>query len=108
MSAVDCGRVVNPTIVQQQVEGGLLLGIGAATGSPVRFERGRPAARSFADLGLPLLADAPEVTVELMPSDEAPGGATELGVPTAAPAIANALFALTGRRLRSLPLAIGG
>jgi isoquinoline 1-oxidoreductase beta subunit len=108
VSAVDCGRVVNPTIVQQQVEGGLLLGIGAATGSPVRFERGRPAARSFADLGLPLLADAPEVTVELMPSDEAPGGATELGVPTAAPAIANALFALTGRRLRSLPLAIGG
>jgi isoquinoline 1-oxidoreductase beta subunit len=47
------------------------------------------------------------VTVELLPSEEPPGGVTELGVPTAAPAVANALFALTGRRVRTLPLAIG-
>jgi isoquinoline 1-oxidoreductase beta subunit len=108
VSAVDCGRVVNPTIVRQQIEGGLIFGIAAATGAPIRFESGRPAATGFRDLGFPTLADSPEVTIEIVESDEPPGGATELGVPTAAPAVANALFALTGRRLRSLPLVVGG
>ncbi|HEX8214107.1 MAG TPA: hypothetical protein VF582_01395, partial [Allosphingosinicella sp.] len=56
---------------------------------------------------LPRLADSPEVIVEIIPSEEEPGGVTELGVPVVAPAIANALFALTGRRLRSLPLVLG-
>jgi isoquinoline 1-oxidoreductase beta subunit len=60
--------------------------------------------RSLGALGLPRLADAPEITVEIVESEEEPGGASELGVPTVAPAIANALFALTGRRVRSLPL----
>ncbi|HEY0412586.1 MAG TPA: molybdopterin cofactor-binding domain-containing protein [Allosphingosinicella sp.] len=105
--AVDCGRAVNPDILKQQVEGGLLFGIAAATGNPIGFEDGRPAARGFGHLGFPTLRDAPEVSVEILPSEEAPGGATELAVPTAAPAMANAVFALTGQRLRSLPLAIG-
>ncbi|HET9640803.1 MAG TPA: molybdopterin cofactor-binding domain-containing protein [Allosphingosinicella sp.] len=105
--AVDCGRVVNPDIVRQQIEGGLLFGIAAATGNSIRFERGRPDARGFAHFGFPTLAGSPEVTIELLDSEEEPGGATELGVPVAAPAIANALHALTGRRLRSLPLVIG-
>jgi isoquinoline 1-oxidoreductase beta subunit len=106
--AVDCGRVVNPTIVAQQVEGGLLFGIAAASASPIRFENGRPTARGFGHLGFPTLARSPEVTVEILPSEDEPGGVTELAVPTAAPAMANALFALTGRRLRSLPLVVGG
>jgi isoquinoline 1-oxidoreductase beta subunit len=108
VAAVDCGRIVNPTIVRQQIEGGLLFGIAAATANPIRFEGGRPDGKSFGDLGFPTLADSPEVTVELIESDEPPGGATELGVPTAAPAVANAFQALTGRRLRSLPLTVGG
>jgi isoquinoline 1-oxidoreductase subunit beta len=106
--AVDCGRIVNPDIVRQQIEGGLIFGIAAATGNPISFERGRPDARGFGHLGFLGLAASPEVTVELLESDEEPGGVTELGVPVAAPAVANALQALTGRRLRSLPLAVGG
>lgn len=105
--AVDCGRIVNPNIVRQQIEGGLLFGIAAASGAPVAFEAGRPTARGFGHFGFPTLARAPEVTVEIVESQEEPGGVTELGVPTAAPAMANALFALTGRRLRALPLGSG-
>ncbi|HEX8379316.1 MAG TPA: molybdopterin cofactor-binding domain-containing protein [Allosphingosinicella sp.] len=106
--AVDCGRVVNPELVRQQIEGGLLFGIATAAGSPIGFEAGRPAPRGFGDLGFPTLAHSPEVTVELLESEDEPGGATELAVPVAAPAMANALHALTGRRLRSLPLRVGG
>ena len=106
--AVDCGRVVNPDLVRQQVEGGLVFGIAAATGHPIGVERGRPDARGFGHLGFPTLAASPEMTVELIESDEEPGGVTELAVPLAAPAVANALHALTGRRLRSLPMVISG
>jgi isoquinoline 1-oxidoreductase beta subunit len=106
--AVDCGRIVNPNIVRQQIEGGLLFGIAAATGAPIEFEQGRPLAYGFGGLGFPTLATSPEVTVELLESEDEPCGVTELAVPTAAPAIANALHALTGRRLRALPLVIGG
>jgi isoquinoline 1-oxidoreductase beta subunit len=107
VSAVDCGRIVNPNIVRQQIEGGLLFGIAAATGNAIRFENGMIAQRGFGHFDFPTLARSPEVTVELVESEEPPGGVTELGVPTAAPAIANALHALTGQRLRALPLVIG-
>ena len=106
--AVDCGRVINPEIVRQQIEGGIVHGISAATGSEIDLAGGIPTARTIGAYRLPILRDAPEVTVELLDSEEEPGGVTELAVPTAAPAVANALFALTGRRLRRLPLVIGG
>jgi isoquinoline 1-oxidoreductase beta subunit len=105
--AVDVGRVINPEIVRQLIEGGIVYGIAGATGNPIRFERGLPNVRSLGALGLPSLADAPEVTVEILPSEEEPGGVTELAVPTVAPAVANAVFASTGQRLRSLPLVMG-
>ena len=105
--AVDCGRIVNPEIVRQQIEGGLIHGISAATGFPLEFEHGVPTARTIGAYGLPILRDSPEVSVELLESEEEPGGVTELAVPTAAPAVANALFSLTGQRLRSRPLTIG-
>ncbi|HEX8263647.1 MAG TPA: molybdopterin cofactor-binding domain-containing protein [Allosphingosinicella sp.] len=106
--AVDCGRIVNPEIVRQQVEGGLVFGIAAATGQEIGFEDGRPDLRGLGQFGFPTLAGSPDVTVELLDSEEEPGGVTELAVPTAAPAVANALHALTGRRLRTLPLRVGG
>ncbi|HEX8257971.1 MAG TPA: molybdopterin cofactor-binding domain-containing protein [Allosphingosinicella sp.] len=106
--AVDCGRVINPDIVKQLVEGGIIHGIAGATGNPINFERGLPNAQGFAELALPRLGDSPEVTVEIIESEEEPGGATELGVPAVAPAIANAIFASTGQRLRALPLVMGG
>jgi isoquinoline 1-oxidoreductase beta subunit len=105
--AVDCGRVINPEIVRQLVEGGIIHGISAATGTRIRFDRGLPSVRSLGDYGLPRLADTPEISVEIIASDEPPGGVTELAVPPVAPAIANAIFASTGQRLRSLPLIPG-
>ena len=107
VAAVDCGRVVNPDIVRQLIEGGIVYGISGAAGNPIRIERGLPDRRYLRDFALPRLADTPEIMVEIVPTEEEPGGVTELGVPSVAPAIANALFALTGRRLRSLPLVLG-
>jgi isoquinoline 1-oxidoreductase beta subunit len=104
---VDCGDVVNPDIVRQQIEGGIVYGIAGATGRPIGFEGGLASATGFGDLGLPRLADTPDVSVEIMRSEAEPGGVTELAVPIVAPAIANALFAATGQRLRSLPLVPG-
>jgi isoquinoline 1-oxidoreductase beta subunit len=104
VAAVDCGRAINPEIVKQQIEGGIVHGVANATGHALVFAHGLPTARTFGDLGLPILRDAPEVTVELLDSDEAPGGVTELGVPVAAPAVANAWFSLTGERVRGLPV----
>lgn len=107
VAVADIGRVINPDIARQQIEGGLLFGMGTATGNAVHIRRGLAGPLRLRDLGLPKLADMPEITVELVASTEAPGGAGELGVPAVAPAIANALFAGSGRRFRSLPLSPG-
>jgi isoquinoline 1-oxidoreductase beta subunit len=108
VAAVDCGRIVNPEIVKQQIEGGIVHGVSAAVGRPTEFAGGVPAARTIGAYGLPVLRDAPDVSVEIMESDEAPGGVTELGVAPAAPAVANAFFSLTGQRVRTLPIVVGG
>ncbi|WP_442679312.1 molybdopterin cofactor-binding domain-containing protein [Sphingomonas sp. ASY06-1R] len=104
IAAVDAGRLINPDIVRQQIESGLVWGLASALGNHLTFARGLPDQTNFDALSLPRLKDIPEVHVELIPSTEAPGGVAELGVPVAAPAIANALFSATGKRLRSLPL----
>ncbi len=101
---VDCGRLINPDLARQQIEGGIVFGLAQALGSSTEFERGLPTARRLRDIDLPQLADMPEITVEFIRSDEPPGGVTELGVPAVAPAVANALFSAAGVRLRELPL----
>ncbi|OYY71666.1 MAG: aldehyde oxidase [Sphingomonas sp. 28-63-12] len=103
VAAVDCGRQINPDIVRQQIEGGLIFGMAAALGGSTGFTENVADARSFADLGLPRLADCPDITIELIGSEAAPGGIAELAVPAVAPAIANALQASAGFRLRRLP-----
>ena len=100
----DCGRLINPDLARQQIEGGILFGLAQALGSATEYESGLPTARRLRDIDLPKLADVPEITVEFARSDEAPGGVSELGVPAVAPAIANALFSAAGIRLRELPL----
>lgn len=107
VAVADVGRVINPDLARQQIEGGLLFGMGAAVGHPIHITRGIAGPLRLRELGLPILADMPEITVELVASNDAPGGAGELGVPAVAPAIANALFAGSGRRIRSLPLSQG-
>ncbi|MFL9840756.1 molybdopterin cofactor-binding domain-containing protein [Sphingomonas sp. ST-64] len=108
VAAVDCGRVVNPDVVQQQIEGGLIFGMAGALGVTTGFTGNMAEARSFADLDLPRLSDTPEIMIELIASEADAGGVSELAVPPVAPAIANAIHAATGVRLRQLPLIPGG
>lgn len=103
-AAVDIGRIVNLDIARQQVEGGLVYGMGLALGSATSYFGGLPGAQRLADLDLPLLADCPEIAVEFIAGEEDPFDPGELGVAVAAPAIANALFSATGLRFRRLPL----
>jgi isoquinoline 1-oxidoreductase beta subunit len=102
--AVDCGTVVHPSGVAQQVESGVMFGLAAALHHRIDIEGGIVRQRNFPDLPLVTLADAPAIETHLLPSDRPPAGVGEIAVPPLAPALANALFALTGRRLRSLPL----
>lgn len=106
-AAVDIGRIVNLDIARQQIEGGLLFGLGVAAGGAVRFASGRPHPDGLAGLRLPALGDTPEIVVEFVVSDAPPFDPGELGAVVAPPAIANALFAATGLRYRALPLIRG-
>lgn len=104
VAAADCGRMMNPDVVRQQIEGGLVFGAALATGCATGYADGLATARLYGDLALPILADAPEVTVEMIESDADPGGVSDLGVVAVAPAVANALRAASGSRMRALPL----
>ncbi len=103
-AAVDIGRIVNLDIARQQVEGGLIFGIGLALGASTTYAEGLPATGRLADLTLPLLTDCPGIEVAFIASDADPADPGELGVAAVAPAIANALWSATGLRFRKLPL----
>jgi isoquinoline 1-oxidoreductase beta subunit len=103
VAAVDCGRVLNSGLVIQQIEAGLIWALAQATVAAPEWVAGMPRARSIGGIGLPRLSDAPQIFVELIPSSDAPGGVAGLGTTVLAPAVANALHAVTGRRMRSLP-----
>ncbi|SEH16810.1 isoquinoline 1-oxidoreductase, beta subunit [Sphingopyxis sp. YR583] len=104
VAVVDAGRLVNPAIARQQIEGGLIFGLAASVGATTDYEGGLATARKFGQLRLPDLSQTPQIVVEFIDSDRDPGGLGEIGVPVVAPAIANAMFAATGRRIRRLPL----
>ncbi len=104
--AFDCGTAVNPALVRAQVEGGITMGLSAALHERITVRAGRVEQRNFDDYRLLTIAEAPAIEVLLLDSPGEPvGGAGEPPVPAVAPAVANALFRLTGKRLRSLPLA---
>jgi len=106
--AVDCGLVVNPNIVAQQVvESGVVFGLSAALAGAITFADGQPQQTNFGDYPVLRMAQAPAVETIIVPSVEPPEGMGEPAVPPVAPAVANAVFKLTGQRLRSLPLRLG-
>lgn len=102
-AAIDCGRVVNSGLVTQQIEAGLTWAIAQASVGAPEFVAGAPRARALGSIDLPRLGDAPEIVISILPSADAPGGVSGLGAVPLAPAVANAIHAGTGRRLRSLP-----
>ncbi len=103
--AADVGTVVNPGIVAQQMEGGIIFGLSAALHGRIDIEGGVVRQTNYPSYPLLRLADTPAIETHLVPSTRAPGGVGEPGTPPIAPAVANAMFMLTGQRRRSLPLA---
>ena len=103
--AADVGTVVNPGIVAQQMEGGVIFGLSAALYGRIDIEGSVVRQRNFPDYPMVKMADAPRVETHLVASTRSPGGVGEPGTPPIAPAVANALFVLTGQRIRALPLA---
>jgi isoquinoline 1-oxidoreductase beta subunit len=103
-AAVDCGEVINPDTAAAQIEGGIIFALSAALFDQITIQQGAVAQTNFHDYPLPKLADAPRIVVAFVESDAPIGGLGEPGVPPLAPAVANAVFAATGTRLRTLPL----
>jgi isoquinoline 1-oxidoreductase subunit beta len=103
--AMDCGRLVNPDIAAAQLEGGIIMGLTSALRGEITVADGRVQQSNFNNYKMLRISEVPPVMeVHFVPSEEAPSGIGELGVPSVAPAVGNAIFAATGKRLRRLPL----
>jgi isoquinoline 1-oxidoreductase subunit beta len=104
--AADIGLVINPLGAEAQMMGGTIDGLSWAMHQAITVDGGRVVQGNFNDYPLLRSAEAPDVEVHLVRSDFPPGGAGEMGTPTAAPALANAIFAASGRRLRDTPFSL--
>jgi len=102
--AVDCGTVVNPDTVVAQIEGGVIYGISGALWGEITVRNGRVEQSNFSDYRVLRMNEAPRIDVHVIRNFEAPGGIGEPGTAATAPALANAVFAATGKRIRTLPL----
>lgn len=102
--AIDCGTAINPGIIAQQMEGGVVFGLTAALYGRIDIRKGVVQQGNFPDYPLLGMAEAPLVETHIMPSTRPPAGVGEPGTPPIAPAVANAWFTLTGERRRALPL----
>jgi isoquinoline 1-oxidoreductase beta subunit len=102
--AVDCGMVVNPNTVEAQIQGGIIFAITAALYGEITIERGRVQQSNFTDYRILRIHETPPIDVHIVKSSEAPGGIGEPGTAAAIPAVANAIYAATGKRLRQLPV----
>ena len=103
--AVDCGVAINPDNIRAQMEGGIIFGLSAALSGAITFKDGAVEQSNFDDYPVLRMNQTPRIEVHIVPSAEAPTGVGEPGVPPIAPAVANALFAASGKRLRRLPFA---
>jgi CO/xanthine dehydrogenase Mo-binding subunit len=106
--AVDCGQVINPGIVRQQVESGVIYGLSAALHGRLTMEQGAIVEGNFDDQPVLRMDACPPIEIHVVNSTEAPGGVGELATPGVAPALLNAIFAATGERLRTLPIDTAG
>jgi isoquinoline 1-oxidoreductase beta subunit len=102
--AIDCGRIVNPDTIKAQMESGIIFGLSAALHGAITLKNGRVEQGNFDSYPLVRMAGSPKIEVHIIDSNEEPGGVGEPGVPPIAPAVANALFALNGARVRTLPM----
>jgi isoquinoline 1-oxidoreductase subunit beta len=105
--AIDCGRVVNPDTVRAQVRGAVVFGLTAALKGAITISGGRVEQSNFHDYPLLRFDESPDIDVYTVPSEAEPGGVGEPGTPPIAPAVANAVFALTGTPVRALPIQLG-
>lgn len=104
--AVDCGQTINPRTIEAQVEGGIVFGLTAALKDTITIDRGRVVQSNFHNYQMFRMNEMPVVDVHILQSRETPGGVGELAVPTVAPALAGAVFAATGTRIRELPASV--
>ena len=102
-AVMDCGWYVNPDIIKAQVEGSIVMALGAATLHEITFSDGLVQQRNFYDYKMPRITDIPPIEVHIMENDADAGGVGEPGLPAFAPALTNAIFDLTGKRIRKLP-----
>ena len=103
---IDCGTAINPDLIAQQMEGSVAFGLSAALYGRIQLNKGRVQQSNFHDYPILRMPDMPKVDTFIIPSDATPEGVGEPGTPPVAPAVANALFTLTGQRLRSLPFVV--
>jgi isoquinoline 1-oxidoreductase beta subunit len=106
--AIDCGRIVNPATIVSQMESGIVFGLTAAFYGAITLKNGRVEQSNFHDYPMLRINEMPKVEVHIVKSTEPPGGVGEPGVPPIAPAVANAVFAATGKRIRRLPFTVEG
>jgi isoquinoline 1-oxidoreductase beta subunit len=104
VAAVDCGQVVNPSILEQQIQGGIVYGLANALRAKITIDKGRVVQGNFDDYPPLRMDETPAVEVYAVPSVEAPTGIGEPSVPPVAPALCNAIFAATKKRIRALPI----
>lgn len=103
VAVMDCGWYVNPDIIKAQVEGSIVMALGVATTHETHFSDGKAVEQNFHQYQLPRITDVPDIEVYIMENEEKPGGVGEPGLPPFAPALCNAIFDLTGKRIRKLP-----
>ncbi|MBI4429935.1 MAG: xanthine dehydrogenase family protein molybdopterin-binding subunit [Ignavibacteriales bacterium] len=104
VAAVDCGPVVNPNTVEAQLESAVVYAMSASLKDEITIDKGRVVQSNFHDYSMPMISEMPKVEVHIIPSTEAIGGIGEPGLPPLAPAVCNAIFAATGKRIRRLPI----
>ena len=105
-AVMDCGWYVNPDIIKAQIEGSIIMAYGAALSHEIHFQDGKAVETNFHQYKMPRINETPEIEIHIMENEEKPGGVGEPALPSFAPALCNAIFDLTGKRIRKLPFSL--